>query len=38
MEDIEMRIKPTEFHFAPTEASKTLATACGESWIRFNTG
>lgn len=38
MEDIEMRIKPTEFHFAPTEASKTLATAYGESWIRSNTG
>lgn len=37
-EHIEMRIKPTEFHLVPTEASKILATAYGESWIRSKSG
>jgi len=37
-EETEMRIKPPEFHLAPAEASKTLATAYGESWIRSNPG
>lgn len=37
-EHIEMRIKPTEFHLVPTQASKILATAYGESWIRSKPG
>lgn len=37
-EHVEMRIKPTEFRLVPTEASKILAIAYGERWIRSKPG